>query len=168
MYRSVPPLDVVMQTAQTTLLLKEEVAMWFKNLHGIENSAILLTLTRLWNVKVMLNIWACLLMRMVYHENLSCKHRIIHSASKIRTSISISARLRHFLPLNTLQYIYRSPIQPYLLYGIVWWGRAKKETLRNKIVRLQKGALRLLFFRDCESHAIPFFISSSLLLLDLL
>ena len=63
MYRSIPPLDVVMQTAQTTLLLKEEVAMWFKNLHGIENSAILLTLTRLWNVKVMLNIWACILMR---------------------------------------------------------------------------------------------------------
>lgn len=37
-----PPFDVVMQIAQTTLLLKEEVAMWFKNLHGIENSAILL------------------------------------------------------------------------------------------------------------------------------
>lgn len=42
MYRSIAPFDVVMQIAQTTLLLKEEVAMWFKNLHGIENSAILL------------------------------------------------------------------------------------------------------------------------------
>ena len=105
--------------------------MWFKNLHGIENSAILLTLTRLWNVKVMVNIWAGLLMRMVYRENLSCKHHIVHSASKIRTSVSIRARLRHFLPLNTLQYIYRSLIQPYLLYGIVWWGQAKKNSQKQ-------------------------------------
>ena len=51
-----------------------------------------------------------------------------------------------------------------VLYG----GAEQKKILRNKIVRLQKRALRLIFFRDCKSHAIPFFISSSLLPLDLL
>ena len=100
-------------------------------------------------------------------ENLSWKHHILHIASKISTSIGIIARLRHFVPLDTLQHIYRSLIQPYLLYGITAWGRADK-THRNKILRLQKRALRLMFFCDYKTHAIPCFISSSLLPLDLL
>ena len=78
-------------------------------------------------------------------ENLSWKHRILHIASKISISIGIIARLRHFVPLNTLQHIYRSLIQPYLLYGITAWGRPGK-IHRNKILRLQKRALRLIFF----------------------
>ena len=100
-------------------------------------------------------------------ENLSWNHHILHIASKISISIGIIARLRHFVPLNTLQHIYRSLIQPYLLYGITAWGRAGK-THRNIILRLQKRALRLMFFCDYKTHAIPLFISSSLLPLDLL
>ena len=100
-------------------------------------------------------------------ENLSWKHHILHIASKISTSIGIIARLRHFVPLNTLQHIYRSLIQPYLLYGITAWGRADK-IHRSKILCLQKRALRLMFFGDYKAHAVPFFISSSLLPLDLL
>ena len=82
-------------------------------------------------------------------------------------SISIIARLRHFVPLHTLHDIYRSLIQPYLLYGIVAWGHAGK-IYRSKLLRLQKRALRLMFFGDYKSHAIPLFISSNLLPLDLL
>ena len=104
---------------------------------------------------------------MLIDENLSWKHHILHIASKISISIGIIARLRHFVPLNTLQHIYRSLIQPYLLYGITAWGRAGK-THRNVILRLQKRALRLMFFCDYKTHAIPLFISSSLLPLDLL
>ena len=94
-------------------------------------------------------------------ENLTWKHHISYIASKISMSIGIIARLRHFVPLHTLH------IQPYLLYGIVAWGRAGK-TYRTKILRLQKRALRLMFFGDYKSHAVPFFISSNLLPLDLL
>ena len=102
-------------------------------------------------------------------ENLSWKHHLLPIASKISTSIGITARLRHFAPLSTLQHIYRSLIQPYLLYGVALWGRADK-THRNKIPCLydQKRALRLMFFCDYKTHAIPVFIPSSLLPLDLL
>ena len=78
-------------------------------------------------------------------EKLSLKHHILYKASKISTSIGIIARLRHLVPLITLQHIYRSLIQPDLLYGITAWGRAD-ETNRKKILRLQKRALRLMFF----------------------
>jgi len=102
-------------------------------------------------------------------ENLSWKYPLWHIASKISTSIGVIARLRHFVPLSTLQDIYKSLIQPYLLYGVALWGRADK-THRNKILRLhdQKRALRLIFFCDYKTHAIPLFISSSLLPMDLL
>ena len=76
-------------------------------------------------------------------ETLSWKYHIVHLASKISKTIGIIARLRHFLPLATLHHIYISLIQPYLLYGIVAWGRAAK-THRNKILLLQKRALRLM------------------------
>lgn len=58
-------------------------------------------------------------------------------------------------------------LQPYLLYGITAWGRAGK-THRNIILRLQKGAFHLMCFCDYKTHAIPLFISSSLLPLDLI
>ena len=105
---------------------------------------------------------------MLIDENLSWKRHISHIASKISMSIGIIARLRHFVPLHTLHHIYRSlNMQPYLLYGIVAWGLAGK-TYRTKILRLQKRALPLMFFGDHKSHAVPFFISSNLLPLDLL
>ena len=103
------------------------------------------------------------------YENLSWKHHILHIASKISTSIGIIARLRHFVPLSTLQHVYRSPIYPYLLYGTTSWGRADK-THRNKILRLPSETCPSphVFFCDCKIHAVPFFILSSLLHLDLL
>ena len=100
-------------------------------------------------------------------ENLSWKYHIALIASKISKTIGIIASLRHFVPLNTLHHIYISLIQPYLLYGIVAWGQAAK-TYKNKILILQKRALRLMFFGDYNSHAVPYFVSSSFLPLDLL
>ena len=50
--------------------------------------------------------------------------------------------------------MYISLIQHYLLHGIVSCGQAAK-TYKNKILTLQKRALRLVFFRDYNSHAVP-------------
>ena len=41
----------------------------------------------------------------IFDDNLSWKLHILHIASKISTSIGIIARLRHFVPLHTLQHI---------------------------------------------------------------
>ena len=94
-------------------------------------------------------------------------NHISHIASKISKSIGFISRIRHFVPLSTPHHIYRSLIQPYLIYGIVAWGNAAK-IHRTKLLTLQKRALRLMYFADYKSHAIPFFISSRLLPLDML
>ena len=72
-----------------------------------------------------------------------------------------------FVPLNTLIQIYRSLIFSYTYYGIAAWGQAAQAHLR-KVFILQKRALRLMFFADNRSHAIPLFVSANVLPLNML
>jgi len=58
--------------------------------------------------------------------------------------------------------IYRSLILPYLSYGICVWGRAAKLYI-GKLLVLQKRALRLIYFAPSDAHAIPVFIQSEIL-----
>ena len=100
-------------------------------------------------------------------NNLTWKHHTSNIASKISKTIGIIARLRHFVPIQTLITIYRSLILPHLSYGITIWGQAAKKYI-NKLVVLQKRAVRLMFFGQYSSHAIPFFISANILPFDML
>ena len=100
-------------------------------------------------------------------SNLSWRYHIDHISSKTRKGIGIIARLRHFVPSNTLIRIYRSLIEPYISYGLTAWGQAANCYL-NKVLILQKRALRLIYFSDCRAHAIPLFVSASILPLNLL
>ena len=85
-------------------------------------------------------------------------------SSKIVGLISL---LRHFVPFCTLRCIYQSLILPYLTYGLTAWGQAAKAHL-NKLLLLQKRALRLMYFLNPRTRAIPFFISSKILPIHLL
>ena len=66
------------------------------------------------------------------------------------------------VPRLVLLNIYKSLIHPYLTYGLAAWGQACK-TYLNKILILQKRALRLLYFADLHDHAIPLFLEANVL-----
>ena len=83
------------------------------------------------------------------------KH-ILFISSKISKSLGIISRLRHFVPTDTLLSIYQSLIQPCITYGIDVWGQAAQTNL-DKLLILQKRALRLTHFAPYRSHAIPLF-----------
>ena len=100
-------------------------------------------------------------------KNLTWRPHIDHIASKISKIVGIIARLRHHVPLNTLLQIYRSLIFPYTLYGVLVWGQASQCDLK-KILILQKRALRLIFFSSKRSHAIPLFVASNILPINML
>ena len=51
------------------------------------------------------------------------------------------------MPTSTLLKIYRSLIEPYISYGLIAWGQAANSNL-NKILMLQKQALRLMYFSE--------------------
>ena len=87
-------------------------------------------------------------------SNLSWKFQIDNVALKIRKTVSVVARLRHFVPRTTLINIYQSLILPYLTYGLAAWGQAAKTHLQ-KILVLQKRVFRLMYFSEPRAHAVP-------------
>ena len=95
-------------------------------------------------------------------SNLSWRFHIDHITLKISKTIGIISRLRHFVPFPTLLNIYRSLIHPYILYGLSVWGQTAKTNL-DKILILQKRALRLMFFATNREHAIPLFVNANVL-----
>ena len=80
----------------------------------------------------------------IIDNNLSWKQHIDRVAIKISGTVGLSCKLRHFLPRHTLLTIYRSLVTPYLTYGLTAWGQAYKSYL-EKLLRLQKGALRFIY-----------------------
>ena len=99
-------------------------------------------------------------------SNLSWKFQINNVALKISRTVGVVARLRHFVPRTTLLNIYQSLILPHLTYGLAAWGQAAKTHLQ-KILVLQKRVLRLMYFSEPRAHAVPLFISSKILPLQM-
>ena len=92
--------------------------------------------------------------------NLSWKQHLAYISLKISKVITMISR--YFVPVKIFINLYRSLKQQYLSYGIVAWGRAEKIYI-NKLLVLQKRALRLTHFADRRQHAVPLFVSSNFL-----
>ena len=90
-------------------------------------------------------------------SHLTWKHHIDHIAIKISRTIGLISKIRHFVPKHTLINIYRSLVAPYLSYWLIVWGQACKSYL-DKLLKLQKRALRFIYFSDRNQHAIPLFL----------
>ena len=90
------------------------------------------------------------------------KITLISFAKKISKTLGILARLRHTIPLSPLLKIYQALIIPYLDYRICAWGAACKSYI-NKLLVLQKRALRLIYFKQIRDHVVPLFIDSNVL-----
>ena len=92
-------------------------------------------------------------------KNLIWKGHIDLIALKLSKTIGMIAKLRHFVSLSIIIRLYQFLILPYLTYGISTWGQASQSTL-DKLLLLQKRAIRLItFFPKCQ-HAIPFLLIS--------
>ena len=95
-------------------------------------------------------------------KNLNWKVHIDLIALKISKAIGMIAKLRHFVPFSILVKLYQSLISPYLMYGISSWGQPSQSNL-EKLLLLQKRALRLMNFSTKSKHAIPYFIKLNIL-----
>ena len=99
-------------------------------------------------------------------SSLSWKYHIAHITSKTSKTIGIIS-IRYYIPTNTLLTIYRSLIFPCLSYGIAVWGQAA-QTYINQVLALQKRALCLIYFAPYRSHAVPLFVSSNTVSVNML
>ena len=84
-------------------------------------------------------------------SELSCKYHIDFICHKISKSVGIIAKMRHYIPRHILLYLYHALITPSLIYGICAWGNCPQIYL-NKLLVLQKRALRLIYFAEPRHH----------------
>ena len=100
-------------------------------------------------------------------KNLTRKHHIDTVSLKISKTVGLLAKLRHFVPRQIILKIYESLIYPYITNELAAWCQAAKTHI-NKILLLQKRALRIINFSDRRDHAIPLFIDANVLPLNFL
>ena len=83
-------------------------------------------------------------------------------ARKIAQAVSAMVRLKNILPSSALLTIYRSLIESHLNYSNLAWGSSIKKAT-DRLVILQKKAVRLIVKAKYNSHTEPIFRSLKIL-----
>ena len=86
----------------------------------------------------------------VLNEHLNWKPHIDKISNKISRSIGILNKNKHFIPLQSKLHIYSSLILSYLNFGILTWGYKC-----DRIVKLQKKAVRIISLKKYNAHSEP-------------
>ena len=94
-------------------------------------------------------------------ESLTWNDHICKIQKKIAKILGVMNRVKRFLPTETLLVIYNSLVLSHLLYGVLLWGLKS-----NRLMKLQKRAIRIITKSKYNSHTNPLFKQLSLLKLD--
>jgi len=95
-------------------------------------------------------------------HDLSWKHHIIKVTSKISKLRGIMVRVRHYLPIRTLQTVYNAMVYPYLCYCNVVWASIYPCRL-DALYKVQKKIIRIIPFSKYQQVTRQLFISLQLL-----
>ena len=101
-------------------------------------------------------------------SNLSWKFHINNVALKVSRTVGVVARLRRFFPHINLLNIYQSLILPYLTYGLAAWGQAAKLPIYKIFSCFKNESFVWGIFLKPRRHALPLFICSKILPLQIL
>ena len=88
--------------------------------------------------------------------NLSWKPQIACIVKKIKRSVGILSKLRHYVNIDILTNVYYSLIHQFLTYGIIIWGNIYSTTLQP-LYMLQKKAVRVMTFSSFDEHSTLLF-----------
>lgn len=94
---------------------------------------------------------------------LTWSDHIAYVASKISKSVGIIKKASHVLNRGSLLTLYRSLILPYLQYCNLIWGNAAKTHLQRLLI-LQKRAVRIVNRLGSRDHTAPYFVQDNLLM----
>ena len=75
--------------------------------------------------------------------------------SKLKRANNLIALSRHYLPNSLLKQVYYAQFHSHLSYGCQVWGHTS--TLLNKMITLQKKAVRLMPFSHKDAITSPIF-----------
>ncbi len=97
----------------------------------------------------------------VINEKLTWEDHINKIANKISKSIGILNNLKNILPEKTKVLIYNSLVLSHLNFGVLLWGRNC-----DRILKLQKKAVRIIKLEKYNAHTEPLFKKLSLLRIE--
>ena len=95
-------------------------------------------------------------------NKLSWKIHIDNISKKVSRNIGILNRLKFQLPFSSLHTLYSSLVLPYLNYGLLAWGNAH-QTILDKLLLLQKKAIRIICQAGFRTHTDPLFYEKKIL-----
>ena len=95
-------------------------------------------------------------------HKLSWKTQIDNVCKTISRNIGVINKLKYFLPSCTLVTLYHTLLLPYINYAIIAWGCAIQSQI-NRILLLQKKALRVIFQTQYRSHTDILFYENNIL-----
>ena len=91
-------------------------------------------------------------------EHLSWKHHINELIIKLNRSNSLLSKIRHYVKESTLRSLYFSLFSSHMSYCCQIWGQSGSYHL-NKILSIQRSALRIISFRPFRSNVSDLFRS---------
>ena len=97
-------------------------------------------------------------------ETLSWRSHLVELSRKFARSVGIIHNLRHYVPLDTLIYIYYALFYPFLTYGIAVWC-ATYENLLKPVLTAQKKVIRAITLSEPTVHSSPLFSDLKILTL---
>ena len=89
-------------------------------------------------------------------NNLTWKAHINHMTTKISKGVGVLSRLSKELSYNILILIYNTILLPYLSNCCITWGFTY-QTYINKIITIQKMAMRIITHYPFQCHSSPLF-----------
>ena len=89
-------------------------------------------------------------------EFLSFKFHTNELSAKLRKSNGMLAKLRHYVPLETIRTIYFGIFESHLIYCCTVWGQRGNRS-SDKIISLQNTALRIMTFSNYRASSKPLY-----------
>ena len=94
------------------------------------------------------------------HINWSCQANSL--SSRLSRAAGMLAKIRHFVPVNTLHNIYHGIFSSILTYGSQIWGQSTNKHI-CRIQRIQNKAIRIINFADYRDPVSPLYNKSNIL-----
>ena len=84
---------------------------------------------------------------------------------KLSKGLGLLAKIRHYVPNNTVRSLYYSFINPYIDYNLLNWGMAAPTNL-NSVNQKIKKAIRIISFKESDHPTDPLFKELEILPLE--
>ena len=101
----------------------------------------------------------------ILDQHLSYDKHISTLVPSLSRTVGLLAKLRHYVPQNTLRSIYFSLFHSKLIYGLQIWSHGKN-VLIQKVKTLQNKALRIIDFKNQQDHSSPLYKKLNILKLS--